>query len=650
MRYIRGVFLLLVLLLGFAPPAHAQGQTVPRIEAGPCARPTGSLRVDCGTLVVPERFDRPAGRLVRLPYMYIHSASGAPSADPVVIAANGGPGESVLAGFNGRPDAPWLAERDMVLLEQRGTRLSDPFLECTDTIGDALLSSFATTLDNAAEARAVATQVAACRDQLRAQGIDLSAYNSISSAADLDALRQLLGIEQWNLYGESYATHFILTYARHYPARVRSMALDSLNDPAINKYEVLLPNLLRALDQVAAGCAADASCHTAYPDLRAHLFSVVARLNVQPATLQIAHPRTKAPFTVRFTGNDLLLGLLGALYDPQTIGMLPLIIEELHAGHMSAVEPVVEQGLAGLYGRSQSRAFYYTVECHEEAPFNRWEQIARQDSGFAELAGFSASPWDGAICPIWGAGQADPVENTAVSGNIPTLVVAGAYDPVLAPALQAAAAARFSPHYFYTFPHTGHPVSRRSDCSSEMAAAFFRDPQHAPNAGCIARIPPIRFITATADVLPTPAIYRLNRDVLAQPDWLQLGVLGICLVLLLAQLMVSIVALGRRRASYLSLLALVAALSLLGLLGLLAGAIATSGALVLGFGLPSWIGGWRWLGPLGMCATAALTIAYGVSVSSRLATRTSKAWYGLTASAALVLCFWLIAHGLLFIV
>ena len=52
---------------------------------------------------------------------------------------------------------------------------------------------------------------AACRDRLDAAGINLSAYNSAASAADLNDLRQALGYESWNLYGVSYGARLALT-------------------------------------------------------------------------------------------------------------------------------------------------------------------------------------------------------------------------------------------------------------------------------------------------------------------------------------------------------------------------------------------------------------------------------------------------------
>jgi pimeloyl-ACP methyl ester carboxylesterase len=46
---------------------------------------------------------------------------------------------------------------------------------------------------------------------LTAAGADLTGYNSVEAAADVEALRLALGVEQWNLLGGSYGTRWALT-------------------------------------------------------------------------------------------------------------------------------------------------------------------------------------------------------------------------------------------------------------------------------------------------------------------------------------------------------------------------------------------------------------------------------------------------------
>ncbi len=56
--------------------------------------------------------------------------------------------------------------------------------------------------------------------------IDLSAYNSTASAADLNDLRLALGYEKLDLYTDSYSTRLALTLMRDHPDSVRNAVLD----------------------------------------------------------------------------------------------------------------------------------------------------------------------------------------------------------------------------------------------------------------------------------------------------------------------------------------------------------------------------------------------------------------------------------------
>ncbi len=99
----------------------------------------------------------------------------------------------------------WNAERDLVVLEQRGTLKSEPLLACPelDTYLDGAVGSPPTSSDVAAQE---SEALQACRDRIAADGLDLAAYNTTENAADVADLRVALGIEESNVYGVSYGT------------------------------------------------------------------------------------------------------------------------------------------------------------------------------------------------------------------------------------------------------------------------------------------------------------------------------------------------------------------------------------------------------------------------------------------------------------
>lgn len=86
-----------------------------------------------------------------------------------------------------------------------------------------------------------------CRDRLLADDVDLTAYNSAESAADVADLRVALGYDEWNLYGISYGTRLAQTIVRDYPEGIRSVILDSSYPLAANLQTETAVNADRAL-------------------------------------------------------------------------------------------------------------------------------------------------------------------------------------------------------------------------------------------------------------------------------------------------------------------------------------------------------------------------------------------------------------------
>ena len=114
------------------------------------------------------------------------------------------------------------ANRDMIFVDARGTGLSQPRLGCPEF--DALAVA---AFPNAPSRAAYLASVRQCRDRLRADGVDLDAYDSAANAEDLDELRVALGYDRWNVLGISNGGLATLTLMRLHPEGIRSVVLDS---------------------------------------------------------------------------------------------------------------------------------------------------------------------------------------------------------------------------------------------------------------------------------------------------------------------------------------------------------------------------------------------------------------------------------------
>ncbi|MFD0472072.1 alpha/beta fold hydrolase [Nonomuraea thailandensis] len=187
-----------VLALALSAPPVMTSAGAPSV---PCPVPMPA-RTSCGFLEVPERRDAPE-RKIKVGYAVHLSTAADRKPDPVVYMS-GGPGSASmqLTGFLSQ----MFPDRDVVAVEQRGSRYSQPALACPET-AQALLGRLR---QPRADVGAAANR---CRERLAEQGVDLRGYNTKEIAADVVALRRQLGYASWNLFGVSYSTRVMMDVA-----------------------------------------------------------------------------------------------------------------------------------------------------------------------------------------------------------------------------------------------------------------------------------------------------------------------------------------------------------------------------------------------------------------------------------------------------
>jgi pimeloyl-ACP methyl ester carboxylesterase len=137
---------------------------------------------------------------------------------------------------------------------------------------------------------------------------------------------------------------------------------------------------------------------------------------------------------------------------------------------------------------------FYSVECNEEIPFQRFEETARvaADLDIPEL-GLNTLPGLASIfaaCEVWPSGRAPEIERQPVASAAPTLILAGAYDLQTPVSWNKSAFVHLPNAAFVLFPMAGHGVILYSDCAADIATAFVDDPRAAPDASCTADLRP----------------------------------------------------------------------------------------------------------------------------------------------------------------
>lgn len=465
----------------------------PVFEPGVCAfpLPAGESPV-CGYLVVPVSRASVDSRFIRLHVAIFHSRSKDPAPDPVVHLA-GGPGSSSLgvARYLFQQGLGSILERrDFILFDQRGAGYSQPRLDCpereelTPNLLDGSLP-----IDQAGQAIVEAFE--RCRARLVREGIDLSAYNSAASAADLDDLRTALGYSQLNLYGVSYGSRLALTMMRDYPTAVRSVLLDSTYPPQVNLYTHLAPNAERAFEVFFTRCASNPGCRAGYPDLRSVFYDLVDELNASP--LRVNLEAGGARREVQLDGGLLIDVLFVGLYNPVVTASMPKMIYEIRQGDTL----ILQERLRLYFDEAPAIGMQMAVQCFEEMPFNAPEEAYTAARGVQpQIAAFfpdSVQPLFLA-CRDWNPGMPDAIENQPVHSDLPTLILAGEHDPITPPEWGSLAAETLSNAHFFLFPGHGHWATRSSRCAVDMALAFWDDPTAAPDAACIQNITPLDFV------------------------------------------------------------------------------------------------------------------------------------------------------------
>src|SRR5262245_9096292 len=271
--------------------------------------------VACGHLIAPEDRRRTDGRTVRLAVAVLQATGETPLSDPYVFLSGGPGGRALEAGMQAyTPEfaAPLQTTRDLVFFDQRGTGRSQPKVDCPEYV-TAVRASYAVSATAEEQAAQTLTALRACRDRLVDDGINLSAYTSAASAADLQDLTTALGHERWNIHGVSYGTRLALTAMRDTPEHIRSVILDSTVPVQENGAVNFAMDLEYALNRLFDGCAADPACDAAYPNLEETFYSLVHQLDAAPATLRPVDPATGEAFDVVLTGERLIVAMQQAL-------------------------------------------------------------------------------------------------------------------------------------------------------------------------------------------------------------------------------------------------------------------------------------------------------------------------------------------------
>ena len=464
------------------------------VETTECAEEPYGYVTLCGYITLPQNYENPDAGDVAIYYVQIKSPNPTPQLDPLVYLV-GGPGSSgsqiLLSSFQAYL-RPFAEDRDIIVIDQRGTGYSTPSLYCQEAIyrlGDILQSTADT------HATVVLDILTECHTRLSEKGIQFETFNSQSNAQDIVNVLLSLGYDQWNLVGVSYGSRLALTMMRDYPQYLRSVILDSVYPLQADLYFDSYYSGERSLSVLFEACANDLKCNTLYPDLETVFHNVYNRLNENPIIVGFNQSRLGA-LQIELSGYRLYDWIFSWLYSVDSIRTIPKLIYQLDAeqvGYSVQMGTTYESSLILL-----SLGMHYTVQCQEEYPSNNARDYASIIESFPYLDGYLRYPVEGMdtvgqLCALWQAKAMTGIANAPVKSDVPTLLLTGNFDPITPPAYADLANETLSMSYNYVLPHVGHGVLRSESCAVDIALAFIDTPYTEPDITCIAETLPINF-------------------------------------------------------------------------------------------------------------------------------------------------------------
>ena len=471
--------LLCVALVATAACQGTRQEALDRLH--PCGIAEGPPDAYCGTHRVFEDRAARTGRTIDLKIVVAPALRRDPKPDPLFVFEGGpGGGAATLAEQRIPMFRRYQTDRDIVLVDQRGTGESNPLDCAADSTDDEDLDSVDT------------YPVERFRRCLETMKADARLYTTSLAMDDIDEVRDALGYQKVNLWGGSYGTRAALVYLKQHEAHVRSVVLDGVAPPDMRIPLYMARDGQRALDRMIADCEADTGgCAHAYPTLRATVDRLWASLAERPR-VHFAHPRTGKPTALTVSQRLVASIVFQSLYSPDVTSLLPQLLTDAADGNFQGIFALAFS--TDLPKGAMSEGMFLSVVCAEDLPRITREDIARETAGrFIGSAMFDTRMTP---CEFWPKGTVPGDYYEPVRSSVPTLLFSGADDPVTPPVWAEHVAQTLPNSRQVVVPGAGHITIMRG-CVQELVGQFLDIPSPSSiDPSCVASLGRPPFFTS----------------------------------------------------------------------------------------------------------------------------------------------------------
>jgi pimeloyl-ACP methyl ester carboxylesterase/ketosteroid isomerase-like protein len=506
----------LLCIFSLVPNQTISAQPPRRLALAPCRLSGVDGEVRCGNYEIYEDRVARKGRKIALKIALLPALSATPAPDPLFIIA-GGPGAPAteMADFAARVFAKVRRERDIVLVDQRGTGGSNG-LSC-DLYGETRQGHLGDLFPPGA--------IKACRAEWERRA-DLRLYTTPIAMDDLDDVRAALGYERINLYGTSYGTRAAQVYLRQYPNRVRSMILKGMTPLSDIIPAVMARDAQRSLEIVFDDCAREEACRKAFPNLKQEFAEVLARFERGSVAVEMIDEKTGKTELVEISRGAFATTLRSLLQVPTAIARVPMMIHQAYKGDFSPfainTHSIRSGATKGLY-----YGMFLSVINAEDLSFIDPKHVAHESAGtfmgdyyYQQLV---------QACGLLPRGAVPRNYHDPVRSDVPVLFVSGHLDSSTPPANAEKAAQHLPNSLRIVGRYASHSYTGFTRCIDNLMAEFInRGSVKGLDTSCVADLPQTPFQTSSTQLRREQPLTNNDEQELRklENDWLSTYISG----------------------------------------------------------------------------------------------------------------------------
>ena len=434
--------------------------------------------ITCGELQTPDSFD--------LPVVILHNDAEKRRADPIVYL-QGGPGASARLHTDGiKSWLNWMrysnTERDLILIDTRGTGRSKPALVCSEynQFNQQLLLKNITLGDELSKGYDVAVKCFSSLVQANSK-LDYRNFGTQKSAQDIRALMEQLAYPEWNILGVSYGTRLALEIAlqeqqKPQTVKLKSMVLDSVYPAGFGGVQTWPQVLDEGMQQFFTGCSAQQECvqklNTASASLEQQFMQTLGYLQVNPIQVTIRRWDGEAP--VNFVVNDhrFLSATFAAVYNPND---WPMIIDAMSAvveRRADLLKPLFEPYINNSMTSDFNSLTFTAVDCADNAVLSE-TNYTTELMRYPLLQEYTKDQWHYQLCHYLSSEA--PLVRAAP--HVPTLMLAGELDPITPVSWAQTVHQQWPQSQLRVREKIAHSVLGSDVCLLEHLDTFFDQPQ-----------------------------------------------------------------------------------------------------------------------------------------------------------------------------